>query len=83
MLTRARASGKPLRGRSLATLSIAGGVPVPRIPVKDLVCPGDRIGHTDPRRLRTCPEFKVPWPVVVLHAIAVMNRLLGEHMAAE
>jgi hypothetical protein len=55
----------------------------PGIAGKDLVCPCDRIGHTDSRRLWACPEFQVLCSVVVLHTIAMMDRLLGEHVAAK
>jgi hypothetical protein len=53
------------------------------IPDKDFTRPGDRAGRADACWLRPCPGFKVRRAIVVLHAIAVIDRLLGEHVAAE
>ena len=64
-------------------MSIVGGVHYPGYRARVSCAHAIAWVTPDPCRLGTRPEFKVLWPVVALHAIAVMNRLLGEHVAAE
>jgi len=64
-------------------LSIVGGVRHPSVTSKNFACPRDGVGHPDASWLRACPEFQVLWPVVIAHAVAVVDRLIWQQVAAE
>ena len=64
-------------------MSIVGGVRNPRVQSKYFACPRDGIAYSDPGRLGPSPEFEVLRPVIIAHAVAVMDRLVSQQMTAE
>ena len=64
-------------------MSTVGGVRNPRVQSKYFARPRDGITHSDPGRLGPCPEFEILRPVVLAHAVAVMDDLLSQQMTAK
>jgi hypothetical protein len=57
-----RATSDKLQECSGETVSIVGGVRVPRIAMKDCACSRDHVGHPDSARVRASPEQAAPCP---------------------
>jgi len=58
--------------------SVVGAVRGPFVPSEDLSRPPHGIRHSDTARLWSHPELEILRAIVVLHAVEVMDRLLGE-----
>lgn len=64
-------------------MSTVGGVRDPRVQSKYFARPRDGITYSDSGRLGPCPEFEILPPVVLAHAVAVMDGFLRKQMTPE
>ena len=54
-----------------------------RVTLQNLDCPSDCVGYANSGRLRTDPEFQIPWAVVVADTVDVVDGLVRKELASE